>query len=85
MATPAKDREVVDRLRRMETRLVRILEHLGINSQRQKPSFEEDGIHIVSMETSIADILAAIPDGTERHQYIAVSHKGEVVTTIYHI
>ena len=79
-----KDREIADRLRRIETRLVKFFEHYGFDTQREKPAFKEDGIHIVSMETSIADILAAIPDGTERHQYIAVIHKGEVVITIYY-
>lgn len=69
------DKEVRDRLRRIETRLTKYLEQQGFDTQRKLPVWKGSSIEIPSMECAVADILAAIPDPCNvRH--IAVTHKG---------
>lgn len=80
--------EVRDRLRRMETRLVKLFEHIGFDTERKKPKWRINDrgpeVSIPSMETSIKDIIEAVPESVERHQYVSIVHKEEIVATIYY-
>lgn len=83
-------REVVDRLRRMETRLVKLFEHLGLDTQRKLPDFtpgSQEGmpglIQIASMETTIKDILNAIPADWNPNAHVKVMHKDQLLMAIY--
>lgn len=75
--------EMKDRLRRMETRLVKLFEHLGLDTERKMPKWRinDDGpeVEIFSMETSIKDIIEVIPVSHERLLNILITHKGKRV------
>lgn len=69
-------REVADRTRRIETRLVKFFEFYGFDTQRKLPEITERGMELASMETSVTDISNAMPSdmGT-----VLLWHKNVVV------
>lgn len=75
--------EMKDRLRRMETRLVQLMEHLGFDSERKLPTTTWPGCDVVipSIKTSIEDILDAIPEDRRGNTY-KIKHKGTVLALI---
>lgn len=84
-------KEVRDRLRRMETRLVKLMEHMGFDSERKLPDFrtrplgnDRAGIvEVPSTMVSIEDIVNAIPKDWDPMQQVRVMHKGELVCYVY--
>lgn len=84
-------KEVRDRLRRMETRLVKLMEHMGFDSERKLPDFKTQPlgservgvIELPSILTSIEDIAKAIPDDWDPMLQVRVMHKGELVCYVY--
>jgi hypothetical protein len=72
--------EMKDRLRRMETRLVKLFEHLGLDTERKLPDYGSGVVNIPSMMTSIEDIMRALPEGTKLP--INVFHKKQYVVTL---
>lgn len=76
--------EMKDRLRRMETRLVKLFEHLGFDTERKKPTWRDFKLEVPSMQVSLEDMLGAVPPTVERHSYIEVMHKGKSVATLYY-
>lgn len=82
-AVNAVDQEVRDRLRRMETRLVKLFEHLGLDTERKKPTTTWPGCEVLipSAETAISDILEAIPV-EHRNNTFRIKHKGQVLALI---
>lgn len=76
-------KEVMDRCRRMETRLTRFLELQGFDTQTAKPMWQADGvIHIPSPATSLKDCLAVIPETWVRGDVIQIQHRGEVLCEV---
>jgi hypothetical protein len=61
--TQDRDRigEIQDRLRRIETRLTKYMQERGFETQVQKCVFEEDSLHLPSLDVRYRDILTAIP------------------------
>ena len=75
------DNEAIERLRRIETRLVRYFEHVGFDSGARKPRWHANGeIDLPSMDMAVKDIIAVIPPDW-RAQVLLV-HKDRVVATI---
>ena len=68
-------REVKDRSRRIETRLTKLMEKMGLETHATKPVWQDGFVEVHSISTAIKDILEAIPD-----EYIGarvlVEHKG---------
>lgn len=81
--TSRDHQEVKDRLRRMETRLVTLCTNLGYETVRKKPTTTWPGCEVLipSAETSIADILEAIPV-EHRNNTFRIKHKGQVLALI---
>lgn len=79
--TEATLTEVLDRTRRIETRLTKFMEASGFDTKVRRPEWRGDGIHVPSPSTSIKDCLSVIPrdhDGS----LIAVYHKDELLLII---
>lgn len=55
-------RESLDRIRRIETRVTRVANHLGVDSGNAKPEFRDGNLHVASKKCSIDELLNAIPD-----------------------
>jgi hypothetical protein len=57
-----EQREMFDRLRRIETRLTKYMEWQGFATGVHKPEFSEGDVIIPSKAASLLDILTAVPD-----------------------
>ncbi len=76
MSDPMK--ELLDRCRRMETRLTRFLESQGFDTKARRPEFVKGMVFIPSMACSIQDCISAVPID-ERGKDIGIYHQGEFV------
>ena len=84
-------REMKDRLRRIETRLVKFMDQQGFDTERKLPDFhtrplrnERVGIvEVPSTMVSIEDIAKAIPEDWDPMLQVRVMHKGELVCYVY--
>ena len=86
MIEPQEDpiKEVVDRTRRIETRLTRYLEAQGFETFAKRPIWREGEIHIPNLNCSIRDCLAVIPPGWfEAGNEIEIFHKAKLVIGLY--
>ncbi len=77
--------EVVDRCRRMETRLTRFLETQGFDTQVKRAEWRaQDGVVVVpSPSTSLKEILMMVPYEWDSSVPIRVEHKGETMAVFY--
>lgn len=76
-------KEVVERCRRIETRLTRYLEMQGVDAGGLKPMFISGEIRIPNRATSVQDCLAVVPSTWNPDEEIFVTHKGEYVMSIF--
>ena len=67
-------REVLDRVRRMETRLTRFLETQGFDTGVQRARWENGTIVIPTPLVALSECLAAIPVGWT--EAVPIEHKG---------
>jgi hypothetical protein len=79
MSTVPKDptTEIVDRLRRIETRLTKFLELQGIDTGVQRCTFENGWLVVPSPAASMKDMRAAVPDTWPLDKPVAVYCHGE--------
>ncbi len=78
--------ESLERLRRIETRITKLCQFLGLDTNTKKPTWSVDqGTVIVPTDAcSLRDILAAIPSGRgDENSDVEIWHKGRYVATIY--
>lgn len=75
--------EIVDRCRRMETRLTKFLEAQGFDTGTRRPYWKDGTVVIPSADTSMRQILETIPRDWLRDEEVYVSVKGDVVASIY--
>jgi hypothetical protein len=75
--------EVLDRTRRIETRLTRFMEAQGFDTQVRRPTWNNGVIKVPSPETSLKDCMAVIPKNWNRDDPIAVMHKDSKVAEWY--
>lgn len=54
--------ETRDRSRRIETRLVKLMNHLGYDPNTQSPVWENGVLRVPSVSVALIDILDAIPE-----------------------
>lgn len=76
-------REIKDRCRRMETRLTKFLESQGFETKVKRPTWLRGVVAIPSLECSVKDILAAIPDDWPEEDGVIVAHHGVEVFDLY--
>jgi hypothetical protein len=78
-------KEVVDRCRRMETRLTRFLETQGFDTQVKRAEWRaQDGVVVVpSPSVSLKEILMMVPYDWDSAVPIRVEHKGETMAVFY--
>lgn len=75
-------REVKDRSRRIETRLTKLMTHLGYETQATMPAWQRNCVEVPSISTAIKDILAVIPDDWNADIPVPVVHKREMLCYI---
>ncbi len=72
-------KDVADRTRRIETRLVKYLEAQGHDTGAKRPVYRQGEVIIPSMACSIKDILEAIPQDI---QDVVIIYKDKQVATL---
>ncbi len=72
-------REVTDRLRRLETRITKFMEFLGMDTGVKRPVYSQGELDIPTDATSLRDILAALPPEVTE---IRVVHKGTLLVRL---
>lgn len=55
------DTEVIQRVRRIETRLTSLLVHMGIDTPAQRPEFRDGTVHVPSPHSTLKEIVDSIP------------------------
>lgn len=77
-----REKEVRDRVRRIETRLTKLLRHLGLDEQGSMPYWNEsvECIEVPSISVALKDVVAAIPPHDQAH--VAVRHKNVLICYI---
>lgn len=78
------EREILDRTRRIETRLTRYMEARGFDTQVQRPRWEDNGtIHAPTSSISLKDCLAVIPRDWPLDKSITVFAKDDIMAYLY--
>lgn len=78
------EKEMVDRLRRIETRLTKYMLTQGFDTQSQKPTWLGDGvIDIPSRSCALSDCLEAIPADWVKDEGVTILCKGQFVADIF--
>lgn len=81
--TTEQTKEIMDRMRRMETRMTRWLESQGFDTQTKRPVWDRRGvIHVPSMACSMRDLLDVIPPTWPVDDTIDVHHHGEYIMNL---
>lgn len=77
-------KEVVDRCRRIETRVTKFMEAQGFDTKVRRPEWHDDGSIVVpSLACSIRDCLAAVPPWWDKDTEINVIHQDKIVMQFY--
>ena len=72
--------EIVDRARRIETRLTRYLTTIGCETGARKPAWDASGrIEVPSPAASIVDCVAAIPNDWDKEVEVMVVFRGRTL------
>lgn len=76
------DQEILDRTRRIETRLTRFICEMGFDAGNSPPQYdpEHNILHVASRHTSLQDCLKAIPTGVDAE----IQLEGEVLGYVGH-
>lgn len=61
--------EVLDRVRRIETRLTKLLTHFGISPGAERPSWESGVVRVPSRRAQLEDILSVVPHGYGKEEF----------------
>lgn len=77
--TVAQTKEVMDRMRRMETRMTRFLELQGFDTKVKRPVWEAGYVQVPSMACSLHDMLGAVPPEWPVDALVTVKHQDAVV------
>ena len=77
--------EIQDRLRRIETRLTKYMQERGFETQTHTPVYDRAGdlLTVPSLDVRLKDVLAAIPDGEDSPDGLAVIHAGSIVAWVH--
>lgn len=78
------NREVLDRVRRIETRLTKIGDHMGVDTGGGKPFWNaaQKRVIIPTPNCSMGDILRAVPDELKGEEIDVFVH-GEYLLTLF--
>lgn len=77
------NREVTDRLRRIETRLTGFMQWSGYDTGSDRPVWANGIIHIPTPGASLRDILAVIPADWSMKDEIYIHHRDVWIASIF--
>lgn len=68
--------EMLDRFRRVETKVTKIANHLGIDAGVEIPAWENGKITVTSIKCSLQEMLSVIPQDWPHDDEVVVYVKG---------
>ena len=77
----ALDKEVVQRLRRIETRLGRYFDHVGFDCGMRRPEWDGGRVVLPSLDASLRDILRCVPKSKQSDE-VDIVYNDVVVANI---
>lgn len=80
---PAIQKEMLDRMRRVETRMTRFMEAHGFDTKIQRPTWDHGYIHAPTSSVAIKDCLAVIPATWPKDDPVTIMVKQDVLCTLY--
>lgn len=75
--------EIHERSRRIETRLTKLVEAMGVDAGGLRPVWDEGRIVLPSLACGLRDIISAVPRNWSRDEEIFLIHKGEQVGSFF--
>lgn len=76
-------KEIMDRCRRMETRLTKFLEMHGFDTKVQRPLWDNGVVDIPSLACSVRECLNVVPENWSPDSEIIITHRGVEVASLY--
>ena len=76
------DEDVDTRLRRMETRLTKLMEFLGFDIQSIKPTWRNGRVNVASPGTPLIEIINAVPHDWDWEEDVEIYHRGKFLATL---
>ena len=83
MTDTDKLNEVHERMRRVETRLTRLVEAMGVDAGGKRPLWNDGIIVIPSLACSLHQIVATVPTDWSDEKLIEVQFNGQEVMSFY--
>ena len=74
--TDEDSREIRDRVRRVETRLTKLCEAMGVDAGGSKPVWEDGRIELPNVSCSFRDVINSIPNDWPAEQAVPVVYRG---------
>lgn len=75
--------EIVERCRRIETRLTKYLESQGFETQVRRPFWNGQAVVVPAAHCAVSDMLSAIPVEHRGDDEIPVLHQGKILLYLY--
>lgn len=79
MSDTDKLNEVHERTRRIETRLTRLMESMGVDAGGKKPAWADGAVVLPSLSCSVHQVLAVVPDSWDRTIPLRIVMNGTVI------
>lgn len=76
-------KEIVDRCRRIETRITKFLETQGFDTKVRRPHWQHGVITIPSMSCAMNDCLSVVPSDWDPNEEILVVHQDKEIMSFY--
>lgn len=83
MSDVDKLNEVHERMRRVETRLTRLVEALGVDAGGKRPLWNDGVIVVPSLACSLHQIAATVPAGWDRTKRVEIQFNGQTILSIF--
>jgi hypothetical protein len=78
------NQEMVDRFRRVETKVTKIAHHLGVDAGVEIPTWTRGRITVTSIKCSVQEMLSVVPQDWDTDDEIGVYAKGgEFLFTLF--
>ena len=75
--------ELIDRSRRIETRLTKYLESIGFDTKVQRPYWNGHSVIIPTPNAPLAEIIATVPDDFPEDEPIPVRCRGRFIMEFF--
>lgn len=80
--TAEQIKDTHDRMRRVETRITKLMQHMGVDAGGMRPIWRDGTVIIPNPQTGFQDILSAVPPHWPREDEVFVQYKGRTIGSV---